>query len=255
MSWPRRALVVAVYAGLLVAWEIYGRHNEATPGAVVVAPSTILQTIVDTRPALVINARTTLQETGVGLLLGTMVALAMSVAIDRFRLVGEGVYRLALMLHAIPLIAIAAPVVAWLGLGFSSKVVIAASGAYFPVLVNVTTALRTLDPRVAELGRTLALGYAETLFRLRAPAVLPAFFSSLKIAAPAAFVAAVIAEWMGAEAGIGVSLMNAMFGFQIPQLWAALVVASLLNGALVVAAGAIARVATPWHRATMGETA
>lgn len=243
----RRLVVPAAYVILVLAWEVYGVNNQR-PGAVIVPPSVILQTLWDTRTALLINSGTTLAEAGLGLAIGTAVAIVMAVFIDRFRAVGDGVYRLALIFYAIPLIAIAAPLVAWLGLGFWTKVVIAATGAYFPIIVNLTTALRTLDPRVNELGRVLAMGYTSSLLRLRMHAVLPTFFSSLKIAGPAAFIAAIIGEWMGAETGLGVALMNAMFGFRIPQLWAVLVVCTALNGAIILLADRVARVATPWHQ-------
>lgn len=244
------AIPVAVYLGIVVLWQLAGTSAARTPGSVLAAPSEVLETIWDMRVALVINARTTLAEAGLGLAAGTVVALGMSILIDRFRLAGEGFYRVALLFHAIPLIAIAAPLVAWLGLGFETKVVVAATGAYFPVIVNLTTGLRTLDPRIAELGRVLGMGYSESLVRLRMPALLPTFFSSLKIAGPAAFVAAIIAEWLGADAGIGVALTNAMFGFRIPQLWALLVVSTLLNAAIILLMDRLGRLAAPWHESS-----
>ncbi len=248
MKLLRRVVIPAlVYLVLIIAWELAGRAAMSQPGSIIAPPSLILETIWNMRTAMLINAGTTLAEAGAGLLLGTSVAIAASVLIDRFRLIGEGFYRLALLIQAIPVIAIAAPLVAWLGLGFGTKVVIAATAAYFPVIVNLTTALRTLDPRVAELGRVLAKGYLWSLVRLRIPAVLPAFFSALKIAGPASFVAAIIAEWLGAETGIGVALTNAMFSFKVPQLWAALVVASVINALIVVVMDRLGRIAAPWH--------
>ena len=80
--------------------------------------------------------------------------------------------------------------------------------------------------------------------------MLPTFFSSLKIAGPSAFVAAIIAEWLGGDTGIGVALTNAMFGFRIPQLWSLLVVATVLNGLIIIVMDRLGRLAAPWHESS-----
>lgn len=237
---------VLFYAALIVAWQIVGSGVE-DPASPLIAPTEILQTIWDRRTPLMINTATTLGETAAGLSLAIVVAVLLTIIVDRFRVAGEGVYRLALIVYSVPLIALAPALVAALGLGIWSKISIAMLGAYFPVLVNLTGALRTQDPRVLELGRVLNLSYFSTLLRLRAPAVVPDFLASLKIAAPAAFIAAIIAEWIGAESGLGLAMMHAMFGYKMADLWAILVIATAVNGLLVVLFGVIARFATPWH--------
>ncbi len=243
---PRYVVPGVFYVLLLLAWQLGGQAL-AGPGAVLVPPSTIIATIVQRGNALAVNAGITLVEAGLGFVFGVVAALVLAVVVDRFRVVGEGLYRLALLLYAVPVIAIAAPLVAWLGLGMPSKVAVAALAAYFPVLVNLTGALRTLDPRIEELGRVLALGYGKRLWWLRAPAVLPALFSSFKIAGPAAFIGAIIAEWMGAEQGLGVMLIQSMFAFNVPLLWAVLVVATVLNGLIVLLFDVLGRLVVPWH--------
>jgi ABC-type nitrate/sulfonate/bicarbonate transport system permease component len=243
---PRPAIPLAFFVLLLVAWQ-WGGQALAAPGAVLIPPSAIAETFAERWYALLLNAGITLTEAGVGFLLGAGAAIVLAVVVDRFRIVGEGLYRLALVIYAIPVIAIAAPLTAMLGLGMESKVAVAALSAYFPVLVNLTGALRTLDPRISELSRILAMNYSRTLVSMRAPAVLPALFSSFKIAGPAAFIGAIIAEWMGAEGGLGVMLIQAMFNFNVPLLWTVLVVATVVNGLIVVLFDIGGRAAAPWH--------
>jgi len=246
---PRYTVPAIVYVAVLVVWQLAGQAL-AGPGAVLVPPSTIVETIGLRWNALALNAGITLLEAGLGFAFGVVAAIVLAIVVDRFRVAGEGIYRFALLLYAIPVIAIAAPLVAWLGLGLPSKVAVAALAAYFPVLVNLTGALRTLDPRIGELGRVLAMGYVARLWRLRAPAVLPALFSSFKIAGPAAFIGAIIAEWMGAEAGLGVMLIQSMFNFNVPLLWSVLLVATLLNGLIVLLFEILGRLAAPWHESS-----
>lgn len=243
---PRPVLPVVFFVLLLVTWQVAGQ-TLAAPGAVLIPPSTIIDTFGERWYALLLNAGITLAEAGQGFLYGSIAAIVLAVIVDRFRVVGEGLFRLALVIYAIPVIAIAAPLTATLGLGTESKIAVAALSAYFPVLVNVTGALRTLDPRIAELGRVLAMGYTRSLVSLRAPAILPALFSSFKIAGPAAFIGAIIAEWMGAEAGLGVMLIQAMFNFNVPLLWSVLVLATALNGLIVLLFDVLGKLAAPWH--------
>lgn len=246
---PRPLLPGIFIALVLVAWQIAG-SQAAAPGAVLIPPSAIVDTLMQRWYALLVNTGITLSEGGAGFAIGTGAAIVLGVVIDRFRLVGEGLYRLALVVYTVPVIAIAAPLTAALGLGLASKIAVAALAAYFPVLVNLTGALRTLDPRISELGRVLAMGYTRGLLSLRGPAVLPALFSSFTIAGPAAFIGAIIAEWMGAEGGLGVMLIQSMFNFNIPLLWTVLVVATALNGLIVLMFGTAARLAVPWHDST-----
>ena len=250
---PRPVIPALFFVLLLVAWQLAGQAATA-PGAVLIPPSLIVETLGERWYALLLNAGITLSEAGLGFLFGAGTAIVLAVIVDRFRVVGEGLYRLALVIYAIPVIAIAAPLTASLGLGMESKVAVAALSAYFPVLVNVTGALRTLDPRINGLSRVLAMGYTRTLLTMRAPAVLPALFSSFKIAGPAAFIGAIIAEWMGAEGGLGVMLIQAMFNFNVPLLWTVLVVATALNGLIVLLFDIAGRAAAPWHDSSRAES-
>ena len=242
----RLAVPIAFYALLVAAWQVVGMRI-TDPASPLIPPSTILQTIWERRVPFAINTATTLGETAAGLALAIVLALVLALVVDRFRTAGEGLYRLALIVYSVPLIALAPALVAALGLGVWSKITIAMLGAYFPILVNVTSSLRTQDARVLELGRVLNLSYLSAFLRLRAPAAVPDFLASLKIAPPAAFIAAIIAEWIGAESGLGLAMMHAMFGYQMADLWAILVIATLINGLLVVIFSLISRVATPWH--------
>lgn len=246
MSRRGRAVVIAFYVLLFGAWEVYGRLAYQ-PGDLLPPPSMILDTLWTMRAAYFGDAWVTLQEAALGLLVGVTLGLGIALLVDRFGHFGEGIYRLALVLYSVPLIALAPALVSALGIGLVSKVAIAALAAFFPVVVNVTTALRSVDRRVLELGRLLSVGRWRMLRFVRLPYAMPALFAALKIAGPAAVIAAMIAEWVGAERGLGLALLYAMFGFQLPNLWAILLLSTLMSGLAFLAFELLARVATPWH--------
>ncbi|MBO9521550.1 MAG: ABC transporter permease subunit [Nocardioidaceae bacterium] len=246
MSRRARLAVASFYVLLLGAWEVYGRLAYE-PGKLLPPPTTILRTLWEMRDAYLRDAWVTVQEAGLGLLVGVVLGLGIALLVDRFARMGEGIYRLALVLYSVPLIALAPALVSALGIGLRSKVAIAALAAFFPVVVNVTTALRSVDRRVLELGRLLSVGRWRTLRFMRMPYALPALFAALKIAGPAAVIAAMIAEWVGAERGLGLALLYAMFGFQLPNLWAILLLSTLMTGFAFAVFEVLGRVATPWH--------
>jgi ABC-type nitrate/sulfonate/bicarbonate transport system permease component len=235
-----------IYAAVFVIWQVLGSSKDSDPTSIIISPGKILQTLMQKRTQFSVNVLVTIEEAGLGLLYGIVAALVLSVIIDRFRIFGDGLYRLSIIVNAIPLIALISPLVAWLGVGFTSKVIVAALSSYFPMVVNLTSTLRTQDPRIAQLATVLSMGYFTRLIKMRLPASLPAFFSSLRIAAPAAIVAAIIAEWMGAERGLGAMLLSAMFGFMVPEMWAILVISAVLNGAVVLGVRILIRLVCPW---------
>lgn len=247
-----RIAIAAFYLVLLAVWQIYGQLTYG-PGRLVPPPSTIVDTLWTQRAAYGANALVTVQEAAVGFVVGALGGLALALFIDRFARVGDGVYRLSLALYSVPLIALAPALVTLLGLGFASKAAVAALASFFPVVVNVTTALRLVDPRVIDLGSVLGMGRVRALRLLRLPYAVPSMMASFKIAAPAAFIAAMIAEWVGAERGLGLALLYAMFGFQLPDLWATLVLSTVISGGIYLIFELLARVATPWH-ATVSAT-
>jgi ABC-type nitrate/sulfonate/bicarbonate transport system permease component len=126
-------------------------------------------------------------------------------------------------------------------------VIIAILASFFPVLVNTTQALRASDPRALELMAVLGASHVQTLVRVRLPQALPAVFASFRIAAPAAIIGAMLAEWVGAERGLGILLLFSMFSYKVPQIWATLIVASLLSFASYYLFEVLGRILFAWH--------
>jgi ABC-type nitrate/sulfonate/bicarbonate transport system permease component len=85
---------------------------------------------------------------------------------------------------------------------------------------------------------------------VRLPYTLPALFAAFTVAGPAAIVGAMLAEWVGAERGLGLMILFSMFSFQIPELWAAIFVASLMSLLVYLIFAVLARLLFPWHAST-----
>lgn len=239
---PAAALAVV----LLAAWETLARANPQ-PGSLWPSPATVLAALVESRSSFLANTGATLLVAGLGFAGGAALAAALSLIALRFEQLGENLYRVSLALYSLPLIALAPVLAVWLGIGLATKVTIALLAAFFPVVVNLTQALRSTNPQAMELMTVLGATRAQALWRVQVPYALPAVFAAFKIAAPNAIIGAMLAEWVGAERGLGLMLLFAMFNFQVPRLWATLIVATALTSGAYLLFGLLGRRLFPWH--------
>jgi ABC-type nitrate/sulfonate/bicarbonate transport system permease component len=245
-SW---SITLAVYAALLGLWELLAVLNDH-PGTLWPSPKTVFHTIVDDPRIFWLNAQTTLTEAGLGFAGGVVLAVSFATLSQRFPSLRDNLYRVSLTLYSIPLIALAPVLVSWVGVGLWTKVIIALLASFFPVLVNTTQALRATDRAAVELMSVLGASQLQTLVRVRLPYALPAVLASFKIAAPAAIIGAMLAEWVGAERGLGILLLFSMFSFNLPLLWATLIVATFLSLATYYVFDVLGRRLFPWHAST-----
>jgi NitT/TauT family transport system permease protein len=140
----------------------------------------------------------------------------------------NAIYNFGVGLHAIPLIATTPLLVVWLGTGPSTRVVIAALACYFPMLVSAMQGFRRVDASQSELFHVLAASRIQRLRLLVLPVAAPYLFAGFKIAAPSAILGAIVAEWTGAERGLGVLMIYSLSAFDVPKLWIAVVAACAL---------------------------
>jgi ABC-type nitrate/sulfonate/bicarbonate transport system permease component len=246
-----RLILASVYLALLGGWWLLAEVKEA-PDSVWPGPDAVARAIWDGREALIAHTRATLLEATFGFLAGGAFALALAVVGLRLRRVGDVLHRISLALYSLPLIALAPVLVIWFGAGMATKVIIAALASFFPVLVNASQALRGTDRRAVELMEIVGASPMTTFWRVRLPYALPAIVASFTIAAPAAVVGATLSEWVGAEEGLGLMILFSMFSFQVTDLWAAIVVTSLLSLAAYGLFAVLGRVLFPWHASTQG---
>lgn len=247
----RFMLLFFVYAALLGAWQ-YIAYINAGPQSLVAGPWEIATTIVERASGLWDASVVTLSEALAGLVLAIILGLAVAIVIDAVRMVGPTIYRLSVVVYSIPIIALAPILVLWFGPTFTARALTAMLASFLPIVINVVQGLRAAPFAVSELGESLAMSRLAILLQLRFRYAMPAFFASLKIAAPSAFIAAMISEWINAERGLGINLLYAMFSFNVDALWANLIVATFWSGLIYMVCDAIAKRATPWHSSAQG---
>jgi NitT/TauT family transport system permease protein len=245
--WRRYLVSILSFAGFLVLWHIIIVVFKV-PQFIAPSPLQVVNALVVQRSLLVSNAWPTLLETMAGFLIGNFIAIAIAIGFVHNRIFRQSVYPLAVTLRTLPIVAISPIIVLMFGLGFSSKVVIAAIITFFPTLVNMVDGLDAVDAQALELMHVLSASRWEVFRYLRWPTSLPYLFSALRIATTASLLGAIIAEWIGSNSGLGYLILLATYDYRTPLLYATMTVASALALGLFALVSLIERYALPWRQ-------
>jgi ABC-type nitrate/sulfonate/bicarbonate transport system permease component len=195
----------------------------------------------------------TAREVVLGLLVATIIGLALAVAIHFFHPIRLAVLPLVVASQAIPIVALAPVLVFWLGFGILPKLVVVALVSFFSIVITTLDGLASVDPELIKLMRTFDATRMRTFRHIELPAAIPGVFTGAKIAAAVGVIGAVFAEWTGSSSGLGYLIEQS-----IPQLlsargFAAVVVLSLFAIALFGALTLAERLAVPWAYQPRGE--
>jgi NitT/TauT family transport system permease protein len=242
MRYAREALLaIGALLAFLVGWEalvaLSGLPPFVLPGPVQVGARLITAWSDGTMWR---HASSTLVEIVLGFAVGGSVAIVAGYALARSRFVARALSPYLVAAQATPVLALAPLIALWFGTGLVSKVIICALIVFVPVAIVTMVGIRSVDPRLAEMLRSLRATRGQVVRVLEVPAALPSIFGGLRIGITLAVIGAIVGEWAGGDRGLGVLLNIARGGlFDVPLLFATLVtiaaMALLLYGAVVLA--------------------
>ena len=247
--WPA-LIVFLIVAG---AWEAAVRLTH-TPAYLVPAPSAIVERAAADLPYFLGEAAVTLEEALGGLILASIGALSAATLMAHQRWAERAFFPLAVAIKVTPIVAVAPLLVIWLGFGPTPKIIVAALIGYFPILSNAMTGFRTINPRTLEFLRSLDASPREVFFELRFPNALPYLFSAYKVATTLSVIGAVVAEWIGADRGLGHVIILANANFDMTTLAAAVLVLAAIGIGLYLVLDELERMLLFWHESTLSGT-
>ena len=236
-----------LFAVLIAFWELICQKF-GLPEFILPAPSRIVQALIESFPLLMKHATVTLSAVLAGLLLAVLVALALAASMDRLKLLKKALYPLLVVSQAVPIFALAPVVLIWLGVDLKPKIAVVALVCFFPLVVNMVEGLEQVNPAALELMEVMQAGPWFTFKHVRLPSVLPHFFAGLKISATYSVMGAIIGEWLGGSAGLGVYMTRMMHSYRAGHLFAAVIIAVLLSLALFNMSKLLAWLVMPWSR-------
>lgn len=145
----------------------------------------------------------TMAVVGIGLGLSIVLGLALAVLMDVSKTAEKALYPLIIASQTIPTTALAPLFVLWFGYTIWSKVLVTVLITFFPITITVFDGFRSVKTEMVELMFTFGATRMQVFRKLKFPAVLPYFFSAIKMAIPLSIIGAAIGEWLGAQSGLG----------------------------------------------------
>jgi len=241
----RRVLSVLALAGFFLLWEVICLATGVSD-LVLPRPSQIAAVLVSKMPLLWPHALQTLYTTVTGFVLGVLVGILLGVIIGSSRLAYDVAYPLLVGFSSIPKVAVVPIFVVWFGAGTMPAILTSLVISIFPVVVNVATGLANTEPELEDVLKVLGASRRDVLWNVGLPRALPYLFASLKIAITLSFVGTVLSETVAANKGIGNVMMIASGNFDVPLVFAGLVILAVLGVALYAISALIEIRLTGW---------
>lgn len=231
--------------GLFAVWEgavrFFGIREFLLP-----APSAILTATVGAWPTVLRHTMATMGTVMLGFAASVVISLPLAMVIASSRAISAAIYPLLVVTQSIPKVALAPILIVALGANELPRVIVTFLVAFFPLVVSSVAGLLATPPELIELGRACRAGRIQELLRIRLPFAVPFVFGGLKVAAALSVVGAVVAEFVGADAGLGYLIQTSMAFFRTPLAYGAVVILALMGILIFQAVTLIERILFPW---------
>jgi NitT/TauT family transport system permease protein len=217
------------------------------PAYLLPAPSAVLQAMGTFWHVLLSQLAFTAFAAAAGFAVALVLGIGFGAAITASRTVDRMLYPWLVISHAVPKVVVAPLFIVWIGFGLKSEILFVIVFTFFPIIVNTVTGLKSTDPEVLQLARSMGATRWESLTKIRIPNALPSIFAGIKISATLAPVGAVIGEFVASNNGLGHVLIQAVGSLETTLAFAAVVVISVFGIAIWYAAEWVEKLSIPWH--------
>ena len=233
--------IVALWAAAIPIFKI--------PAYLLPGPGGVFSRVISDAPMLWNHSLVTLTEILLGFGLTVLTAIPLGLLIALSPVAKQIGYPPLMLMQLVPKIAVAPLFLVWLGFGMESKVLLTVLMTFFPLLLASISGFQILDTRFLYLTKSMGATAWQTFRYLRFPAALPVIFSGVKTSATIAATAAIVAEFVGANKGLGYVLLRGTSTMDIELVFAVLVVLTIVGVVINYAVEFSEWAMTPWQRA------
>ncbi|ADB52668.1 ABC transporter permease [Conexibacter woesei] len=233
---------------ILVIWQV-GVKVSGTEESTLPAPTDVFSAMWDNRTLLADNAWVTIKEILIGYSLAIVLGVGLAVLLASSVLAERAMYPWLVVSQMVPIPAIAPILVIWTGFDMRPKVIVIMLVSFFPIAVNTLDGLKSTEPELLNLLKTLGAGRWKRFRTAQLPSSLPFLFSGLKIGAALSVIGAVFAEWVGADAGLGYLILTLNNQVATAEMFATIIVLAAIGIALFGLVRLFERLLLPWYHA------
>lgn len=238
--------ILVSFVVLFLVWEAGARLFEVP--VYLLPPPSIIWDDFSTRWRYVLeNTWVTTEEIIVGYFTAVVVSIPIAIAIAYSSTVEKTLYPLLVFLQIVPKIAIAPLFIIWFGFGFTPKVLLVFLLSFFPIVVASIAGFKSVGEETMELARSTGAGPWMTFRKIRLPHAMPSIFTGLKVAAALSSTAAVVAEFVASDKGLGYLLLRYNGDLETPMVFATIIVLSVVGLIVYYAVELLEKIAIPWH--------
>lgn len=238
--------VTLVLIGATLAWELAVDLLKIKP-ILLPAPSAVLREAYQIYPWIAEQSVYTIMETLVGFGLAVAIGIVLALLIVSSKFIEVTVYTLLVAFNSIPKAALAPLFVVWMGTGVEPKIAMALFIAIFSIVVNTVQGLRSVEPEMLDLARSLGANRMRTLQKVQIFCALPSLFAGMKVGISLALVGAIIGEFIASSRGLGYIILVAQGEFNTPRIFAVIVVLAIIGTLLFFMIDLVERAILPWH--------
>jgi len=238
--------------GFLAAWQIsstQGWINPAVFPRLDIIVAALWKGIVG--GALIDDIAISLQRSGIAFAAAVAIGIPLGLFMGQVAAVERALDPLLQFFRQTSALALYPVFILMLGLGEASKVFVIFWATLFPILLSTIGGVKEVDRKLIEMARTYGAGPIAIFRRVVLPASVPAIFVGLRLSATTALLLLIAAEMIGANKGVGFQVMNAQYNFQIPLMYASILLLALLglaaNAGLVLLQRKLCRWSAPSH--------
>ncbi|MFZ5781666.1 MAG: ABC transporter permease [Pseudomonadota bacterium] len=221
-------LPTAFGGGLLLLWQVLAVVFDY-PKVILPAPSDIWAALVADFPVIWQQTVPTVRDTLAGFLVAAVFGIGLASLLSFNRLVRDAVYPLVVIIQLVPKIAWTPLFIVWVGIGWQSRLTIAAFIGFFPIFIAMMAGLDSTDRSLVRLSRGLTATPWRTFWLVRFPAAMPYLFSGLKIGITLSVIGVIVAEFISSSEGLGFLILKSAALLRTDLILAAITVLCVIG--------------------------
>jgi len=241
-------LVPITFTGLLLILWLIATEGGHIPKYVLPSPRDIVLVLFDIIPELKAHILVTLKEAFIGFGISIIFSLLLAILMDNVAIIKKALYPLILVSQTIPTIALAPLFVIWFGFGILPKIIVVVLVCFFPIVVSLLDGLSSVDNDLLNLLKSMGANRIQIFRLVKLPGAMTNFFSGLKIAATYSIMGAVIGEWLGGKAGLGIYMIRVKNSFALDKMFAVILIIVVLSMLVFKMISILEYLLMPWNR-------